>query len=254
MQLAEEIKAPTNKIYKEKMIWLAAYLGGPMAAGYIIAVNFNSFNEKAKARKTWVYTIFASIIIFGGIFMIPDDVNIPNQIIPFVYTGIAYYLIHYFQGVQIESYVTAGGLFYSWWRVFLVGIIGMLTILIPIFLYLFISGDLTAGPSDVKNYGQLQHEITFDKTNISVAEIDKLAEAFTATGFFSNDGKTYVYPKKVGNKYEISLSGGESKADIPAATKYFKQLRTDLQFYFPNNHIVINLVIGDLNNVVQRLE
>lgn len=81
-----------------------------------------------------------------------------------------------------------------------------------------------------------------------------LAEAFKATGFFSNDGKTYVYPKKVGNNYEISLSGGESKADLPAAAEYFTQLRNDLQVYFPKNHIVINLVIGDLDNVVQRLE
>lgn len=83
------IQKPTKKIYKDRAISVGTFLGGPLVAGYFIAENFKVFGEYEKAKKTWIYTIIATVIIFGGIFLIPDDVKVPNQIIPLVYTGIA---------------------------------------------------------------------------------------------------------------------------------------------------------------------
>ena len=101
-------QTPTTKIYKEKAIYVGTMLGGPLAAGYLIAENFKAFNDINKAKKTWIYAIIATIIIFGGVFMIPQNIKIPNQIIPLIYSGIAYYLVQHFQGQQIVKHINSG--------------------------------------------------------------------------------------------------------------------------------------------------
>ena len=100
-----------RKIYKERAIWLGTFFGGPLAAGYIIAENFKAFDRPDNAKKTWLCTILATIIIFAGIFSIPEDIQIPNQLIPLIYTGIAILILRYYQGKQIQSHFKSGGRF-----------------------------------------------------------------------------------------------------------------------------------------------
>ena len=45
------IKIPTQKIYKNRAIEIATFLGGPLVAGYLIAENFKAFNEPDKSKK-----------------------------------------------------------------------------------------------------------------------------------------------------------------------------------------------------------
>lgn len=117
MEQTIDIQTPTGKIYKDRAIWVGTFLGGPLAAGYLIAENFKAFNEFDKAKKTWIYAIIATVAVFGGVFLIPDNVKVPNQIIPLIYTAIAYYLVQHFQAqnlfaanspsqTQIDSYCT----------------------------------------------------------------------------------------------------------------------------------------------------
>lgn len=54
-----------GKIYKEKAITFGTFLGGHLVAGHLIAENFKVFGEKDRAKKTWIYTIIATVIIFG---------------------------------------------------------------------------------------------------------------------------------------------------------------------------------------------
>lgn len=133
MEQILDIEKPKQRIYKERAIWVGTFLGGPLAAGYLIAENFKAFNETDKARKTWIYAIIATIVIFGGIFLIPDNTKIPNQIIPLIYTVIAYYLVQHFQGQNISSHISSGGGLFSWWRTIAVGIIGLVITIIPLF-------------------------------------------------------------------------------------------------------------------------
>jgi hypothetical protein len=61
-----EIVIPAQKIYSEKNIWRATFLGGPLVAGYLLAENFKAFNEPEKVRKTWIIAVLATIIIFSA--------------------------------------------------------------------------------------------------------------------------------------------------------------------------------------------
>ncbi|MES2285235.1 MAG: hypothetical protein V4547_06060 [Bacteroidota bacterium] len=254
MEQTLDKQIPTQKIYKDKAIWVGAFLGGPLAAGYIIAENFKVFNERDKAKKTWIYTVIATVLIFGGIFLIPDTVKIPNQIIPLVYTGIAHYLIQHFQGKNISAHINAGGQLYSWWRTMGVGLVGLLIIIVPIFSFAYLSDTLANMGMETKLYGVMKHEIDFDKNNITEGEVDKLADAFTKTTFFDEEVTKYVYPKKVDSNYEISIGCDKSVTSDPDALEPFVQLRNDMQTLFPNNKIIFNLVVDDLDNIVKRLE
>ncbi len=200
-----DIQIPTAKIYKDREIYVGTFLGGPLVAGYLIAENFKNFNEPDKARKTLIYSIIATIIIFGGIFLIPDTVKIPNQIIPLIYTGIAYLLVHRFQGKQITSHIDTGGQIYSWWRTIGVGLIGLAFTLIVVLGITFFSGSPSFVETSAKSYGVMKHEIDFDKNNITEREVDKLADGLTKTNFFDEAVQKFVYAKKIDNNYELTF-------------------------------------------------
>lgn len=130
-----DIQKPTGKVYKNGAILVGTFLGGPLVAGYFIAENFKAFGEYGRVKKTWIYTIVATIIIFAGIVLIPDNSKIPNGIIPLIYTGIAFYLFKHFQRQNIEIHIDSGGELFGWWRTIGIGLIGfVITMLIIVFL------------------------------------------------------------------------------------------------------------------------
>lgn len=244
----------TNKIYKDRAIWVGTFLGGPLAAGYFIAENFKAFNDSDKAKKTWIYTIIATIVVFGGVFLIPDNVKIPNQIIPIIYTAIAYYLVQHFQGQNISTHINEGGQIHSWWRTITVGIIGLVITIIPIFGFALLSESIENASISTKTYGIMKHEIAFDKSNISETEVNQIADGLTKTTFFDEAVTKYVYARKINDKYELSLSVVDGITIDNQAIQPFIELRTDLQTLFPNNKIVIKLVVDNLDNVVKTIE
>jgi hypothetical protein len=139
MEEAFEIQKRNEKVYKRRAIRLGTFLGGPLAAGYFIAENFKVFGEHDRAKKTWIYTILATVIIFGGVFLIPEEVTPPGPIIPLIYTGIASYLVQHFQGQNIEEHISTGGEFFSWWRTIGIGLIGLVVILTVVFAILLMT-------------------------------------------------------------------------------------------------------------------
>ena len=58
----------TRKIYSNRLIELGTLLGGPLVAGYLIAENFKTLNEPEKVKITWIFSILATVIIFGVFF------------------------------------------------------------------------------------------------------------------------------------------------------------------------------------------
>lgn len=122
-------------------MWLGAYLGGPLVAGYLIAENFKLFNEINKAKKTWIFTIIGTILIFSGVFLIPENVfeNIPKYIIPLTYTAIAYSLMKHYQDKNIKAFIVLGGKSFSWGRTIIVSLIGLAITVVSIFSFIFLS-------------------------------------------------------------------------------------------------------------------
>ena len=248
-----------RKIYTEKNMFLVAFLGGPLSAGYIIAENFKTFNETRKAQITWGISIVVTILIFGSLLALPETIveNIPKQIIPLIYTAIASAIIYHYQKTKIEDHLAEGGKKYGWGRAICVGVIGLIITLLFIAITAFLAGDLSHKNPDLtsKTYGKIRHEIYYNKDNISENEIDQIAYGLTETTFFDNVFQKSVYVEKVNSDYEITISVVKSAINNNEALSHFIQLKNDLQNYFPNNKIVINLTLDyDTGNVAKRIE
>ena len=123
-----------GKIFTDKKIWLGSWLGGPLIAGYIIYKNYKIFGENEKANIVIIITIFFSIFLAFGIFMIPDNINIPSQLIPIIYTSIAWGLMKHFQGNKIEEHINNGGQLVGWGKTILISILGLVIFIIPLFI------------------------------------------------------------------------------------------------------------------------
>jgi fucose permease len=130
-----DIEIPKEKIYSDRALWVGSFIGGPLVAGYLIAENFKVFKDAPKANKTWIITIIGTIIILGGVLLIPDDVNIPSVVIPLVYTSIAYATALYFQKKLMNKHTENGGVFYSWWRVIGIALLGLVFTVLPVLAY-----------------------------------------------------------------------------------------------------------------------
>ena len=242
----------TRKVYKDKEIWVGSLLGGTLAAGYMVAENFKALGEPKKVRKTWIMTIAATLFIFYLIFFAPYLDRIPNNIFTLVWTAIIVVTAQIFQGEKIREYIRLGGQVQSWWKTLAVAAVGIVVTLIPLIglSFLLSSGtDIT-----IKNYGVMKHEISFDKNNLPEAEADAIAQSLQKLYFFDDEKQKFIYVKKVGSSYEISISADKSIKSNSPAIEWFTNLRNDMQGIFPNNKIIINLVVDDLDNVIKRLE
>jgi hypothetical protein len=249
-----ETSPPSAKIYRERSIWVGAYVGGPLAAGYMLAENFRVFNEPAKARMSWVFAVITTIVVFGGLLLLPDDINIPNTLIPTLYLVVALTLVQLYQKKDIDRHVASGGACHSWKRA--VGVhllIGVLTAL-PVFGLVY----LTQDDADTRRcYGVSQNEISYNRGNMTAAEVDYMSSALTSVEFFDDASKKHVYVRHVNGTpgtYEISISFDTSVVSIPEATEFLTLLRKEIQSLFPDDTIVINIVPEEGGSVVKRIE
>ncbi|MBD0369635.1 MAG: hypothetical protein ICV60_02185 [Pyrinomonadaceae bacterium] len=140
---------PTEIIYSDKSIWVGSAVGGPLVAGYIIARNFEAFDEVDKAKQTWIITIIATVFIFGVAFLV-SDIEYAGKAIPGIYTGIAYILIRQYQGAKIDAHINAGGATHSWLNIAGISIVGLIITIIPV-----IGIALAAAPMGYTNSSQL---------------------------------------------------------------------------------------------------
>lgn len=129
---------PDFKLHKKQTITICTFLTGPLVAGFLIAENFNQLNEKRNVIKTWILTIFFTIILLFSIF-IPAFDNIPNFLFAVFHAMVAAYCVQRFQQAKIVLHQQKGGQFFSVWRAVLASFIGLVVMMGLIFLVLIIA-------------------------------------------------------------------------------------------------------------------
>ncbi|MCT4579805.1 MAG: hypothetical protein N4A35_00180 [Flavobacteriales bacterium] len=246
---------PEEKVYKDRFFGVATFLGGPLVAGYLFAENFKVFGQSELVKPTWIITILSTFVIFGISFLIPEDINFPNQIIPIGYSIIAVSLFKKYQEQQVNAHLNKGGMLYSWWRVIGISIVGMLITLAIVFTTVYAFEAVQQQNIVTKSYGaSVKNEIDFDSVNISEQEIDELAQAFYAIGFFDQEYPQYLYISKTHNKYEIFISAAEGITNDKEAIQWYSEYRTLLNNEFPQHDIEFKLVVNYLDNVVKVIK
>lgn len=128
------------KLYSSRAISGATFLGGPLAAGYLIGENYKALNKPSEGRTSLIIGIISTIVLFVGIFMIPDSIidKIPGHIIPLIYTAIIWGIVESKQGDVLKAHKANGNSFFSGWRTAGVGLISLVIIGIGIFGYTYI--------------------------------------------------------------------------------------------------------------------
>jgi hypothetical protein len=236
----EEIadNTPNYKIYKDNAMYGAAYLGGPLAAGYIIAENFKAFGDIALYKRTWLITIVSTIVIFTGVFFIPDSFKIPNFVIPLFYTAIASILMNKFQGEKITQHMKKGGKVYSGWRVFFVSLIGIsiaLAIVFPIAYYISLDD---YSKSVIKSNHSINHELFYNPNHIKNEEVEFLGDQLAQMNYLDSLNKTYLYIDKEKNTLKVSVSLLDNGWLDSSIVNYYKYMQYDLKLAYEKKNFV----------------
>lgn len=143
--IASNSKQDTSNIilYSARAIALATFLGGPIAAGYLISKNYTSLNKPQQAKTALIIGIIFTFIILGSFFLIPDNIldTIPNYLIPVVYSGIIMAIVEVKLGNQLRVYKENGHKFASIWKAVGVGFISLLIFLVLTLGLVFLKED-----------------------------------------------------------------------------------------------------------------
>jgi hypothetical protein len=271
MNVSEPIDqtATPGKVFKEKSIPTASMIGGPIAAGYILAENFKALGQSHKVVPTWILSILTTIAIFVLVFTIPEDVNIPNMLIPLTYTGIAYIIFRSTQTEKVNKHLEDGGKAHSWGRVIAVSLIGLLISATAVFGIVLIDDGIPVvarqapveeAPverSSIKteNYGESgSHQIDFDSRNISKEEIDQIASALEKAKLHEIEDASYIYVVKQKDSYACYVSVLEGTQNDEKIAQRFQQLRDKADQLIPNKKLVLHLSVDNIQNVVKTFD
>ncbi|MCP4442930.1 MAG: hypothetical protein GY810_28830 [Aureispira sp.] len=244
----------TRKIFKERAIGFATFFGGPLAAGYLFAENFKALNESEKTTKTWVIAIISSIVIFGGILLIPEDVHIPNHIIPIIYTFITLGIFRNLQEEKITKYIENEGETYGWGRTIGVSVLGFTVSIAFLVAGIFSYSAILETNYTSKTYGQeVQHQVRFNHTSISEEEADNVAMGFFEMGFFDLTVSKEVSVERHESMLEISIPITEDVLNDNDVIDGCTAMRDFLDDYLPNDEVELKLVIDTWDNVAMTL-
>ena len=139
----QENKNPTKDLtlYSQRSIGITTFIGGPLAAAYLIRANYLQLNEPDKGKQVLIYGVIVTFILLGGIFLIPENIidKIPGFIIPAVYTGFILLYLERIQGTLLAQHKNLGNAFQSGWKAAGIGFISLLIISIAIIAFIFLS-------------------------------------------------------------------------------------------------------------------
>ena len=142
--ISQETKTECNiKFYSQRAILTATLFGTPLAASILLRRNFINLGKEELGRNTLIIGIISTILIFVGIFSIPEDIidKIPNFLIPAIYTAIIYFTIEKYQGQELKHHKENDRPFYSIWKAIGIGTVCLLVLFAGVFGYAYLQSD-----------------------------------------------------------------------------------------------------------------
>jgi len=250
------------KFYSQKAIGIATFIGGPLAAGYLIRENFNTISKPDEGKKSLIIGIISTILLFGGIFIIPENImdKIPNQLLPLIYTGLVYLIVEHYQGKLLNTHKDNNNEFYSGWKASGIGFISLIIILIGVFGFAFLE-------PESKEYEQYYTEMAKFNTNeieslkfydhLNTENNITLLEELENTSIpnwinnielISNSNKIVNLPSELLEHNRLLLEYSELRLKV--FELYKKSITEDSDKYFTdieNIHLKIDLVVDKMN-------
>ncbi|MFK7749456.1 MAG: hypothetical protein AB8B65_13755 [Kordia sp.] len=144
--MQKEINTENCTFYTKRAIGIATFIGGPIAAGYLVSENYKQLQETQKGNNILIISIAVTIALFVLIFSIPENIiaKVPNVILPAIYTGIIVVWAEQAFGGIFKQHEENNYPFYSIWRAVAVGIVSLLILVLSIFGFIYFSTDVKA--------------------------------------------------------------------------------------------------------------
>jgi hypothetical protein len=129
---------PVNEQYSlftNRAISGATYLGGPLAAGILMYINFKNLGNKEAANKSLALGISVSLVLVFIVIMISNQVleSVPRAVFPLFYTALVYWLVEKYLGKELEEHTAQNRPFYSWMRAALISLLSAIVFLGSVF-------------------------------------------------------------------------------------------------------------------------
>jgi hypothetical protein len=112
--------SPAYPLYSVAAITIAAFVGSPVAAAWLMAVNYRRTGQLDKAKTSLLVgfgVTFAALVV--GYFL-PDNLSLPLAV--GLLSG-ARSMAKTYQGVLLEKHLSEGGAFESKWKALGIGLI-----------------------------------------------------------------------------------------------------------------------------------
>lgn len=228
----------SQKFYSEKQIYASTFFGGPIPPGLLIYRNFKNQGEARRAITTLTITFVFTILLFYGVFLIPESISekIPNVVFSSLYTIIVYLVYHNYFAKTINTKIAEKENKFSNWRVAGFTFLGLLINIVIIVGMGFISPMF---PGQKVTYGTIEHEIYFDEGDISITQLDDLAKTLYEYEYFSDDIQQSVRIEKADMQYSLIMPLDRSVWNNTEILSALRNLKSDLSSRLGSNTEII---------------
>ena len=165
---------PAYRLYDVGAVFLAAFLGSPLAGAVLIASNYRKLGQGGNGVLALVLGAAASA---GLCLMGLKSTAGPGvaSIVLFVCTGLA---ARELQGNAIKTHVAWGGRLFSKWRAVGVAIVTLVVLTCGVFAYLYYTGQLQKFISQAENQ---QKQLETPQNTVTIGTKDEVVYTGTAT-------------------------------------------------------------------------
>jgi len=116
-------RGPLPRLYSPNQVALAALIGSPLAASWLMAANFGLLGRGWERRVSWFVGAAATLLVFVVLALASDEQPFLLAVVPVAYALGARELTRFLQGAEIERVRAAGGIAESWWLVLGFGVV-----------------------------------------------------------------------------------------------------------------------------------
>lgn len=198
MEQTTENTTKDFELYSGSSISIGTFLGGPLAAGILIRENYKALDKKKKGNIALVIGIIAAIILFGGIFSVPERYmeKLPNALIPVTYVAIVWGIVEQIHGPLLKQHKEFGNKFASFWKAAGIGLLAGIVSFVLVF-----------GAVLITSYDEfLSSDELINDNEEYIAKIEK---------FHQNETASMTIYDKLGNATDFELIQDLTKKTIP---------------------------------------
>jgi hypothetical protein len=137
----DDVASP-GTLYSPRQIYVASFLGSPIAAAWFIHRNFMTLGNESRTLPTLGLGFAATVAVIVIGFYLPS--HFPNVVLPVTYSFAVYqYALFLFKGAYNKQ-LTEGGRTGSWWIVIGVSLLAALALIGAVLAVAFAFPDLFA--------------------------------------------------------------------------------------------------------------